>query len=441
MSDTAPAMHPPEALRTLAERGVVLPDPALVAVGREVPLQNLAAGATLYPFTRLHGALTTIAAGAKIGPGGAATLQNAQIGPGAEIGTLGPVTLREVACGAGTVLGCGVAEESVMLGREAGGSGFNTGYGFRLRKGSLYEEDANSAQQTDTKMTVLFPWVTLGSNVNWCDLLMAGGSGPRVGEFSELGSGTIHFNFTPRGDKATASLFGDVVDGVWLDRPRLFLGGNGSMVGPLTARYGAVSGAGRRFVRALAAGLNSGEADPPRGDLELEIYGSVKRVFDSQVVFVAELAALDAYYGQARALLAGGDPELGTLYQRGRAVVAVNIAERIAQLAGLAGRMERSAALLEGRAPADPRIAQHRALLQSWPAIETELRGYRDRHAEMPALLRRGLEDGLANHGRVYTRVIRALPPRARAAGRDWLKKIRDAVAAPRLLAAVPPLD
>jgi len=132
--------------------------------------------------------------------------------------------LKDTVVGPESILGSGVAEQAVLLGKETKVNDFSTGYGFRIRKGSLYEEDASSAQHTDTKMTVLFPWTTLGSNINFCDVLLAGGTGPEPGYFSEVGSGTIHFNFSIRGDKATASLFGDVSSGVFLDQQRLFIG-------------------------------------------------------------------------------------------------------------------------------------------------------------------------------------------------------------------------
>ena len=109
-----------------------------------------------------------------------------------------------------------------FLGKETKDNDFTTGVGFRVRKGSLYEEDASSAQHTDTKMTILFPWATLGSNINFCDALLSGGVSPKLGDFSEVGSGTIHFNFTPYGDKATASLFGNVIDGVFLNQQKNF---------------------------------------------------------------------------------------------------------------------------------------------------------------------------------------------------------------------------
>ena len=416
-------LYTPADLIALTDRGVLIPAPEQVAIAREVALEHIAAGAVLHPFCRISGGRT-------------------RIGAGAVIGGLGPVTLQDTVCGPGTVLGCGVAEDAVFLGREEGGTAFNTGYGFRVRKGSLYEEGARSAQHSDTKMTILFPWATLGSNTNFCDVLLAGGTGQEPGEFSEVGSGAIHFNFTPRGDKATASAFGNVVQGVFLDQPRLFLGGNGSLIGPLRAAFGAITGAGARHGGALAAGLNS-PAPPPAAaeDFHLEIYGSIKRVYESQVRYVGELAALDAWYGQARALLAADDAELETLYAGGRRMVALNIAERIAQLGALAGRMERSAHLLEQRAPGDPRIAQQRALHEGWGKIETQLQGHGGRQEEMPSALRQGLEQAAAGHGRVYTRVIRALPAEAVAAGRAWLGAVRDGVASRELLDAVPELS
>ena len=67
-------------------------------------------------------------------------------------------------------------------------------------------------------------------------------------DHSEVGSGYIHFNFTPwgaRGDKATPSLFGDVTRGVFLREDRIFLGGSGGCVGPRSVGFGAVTGAGQ----------------------------------------------------------------------------------------------------------------------------------------------------------------------------------------------------
>ena len=435
-----PACHDLATLKRLSARGVNLPVPEHVAIGREVPLEQIAAGAALHPFCRINGADTHIGPRAQIGAAGAATLIDSQVGSGAIIGNLGPVTLKRVAAGPGTVLGCGVAEDAVFLGKEVDDPAFTTGYGFRVRKGSLYEEDANSAQHTDTKMTILLPWATLGSNLNWCDVLVAGGVGPGLGQFSEVGSGAVHFNFTPRGDKATASLLGNVTAGVFLDCPRLFLGGNTSLVGPCEADFGAVTGAGGRYGGRLAAGLNAPlpPPAPEARDFDLEIYGAVKRLVASQVRYIAQLSALAAWYASVRAPLAQGDPERTALYARGAKIVAQNIAERIGQLGGLAARMEVSVHRLEQHAPGDARLPQQRALLQHWPALQARLQAHGKAHTPPPAELSAALQAAQAQHGPAYTRIVRALPPAARAAGRCWLAGIAARVAADDLLALLP---
>jgi UDP-N-acetylglucosamine/UDP-N-acetylgalactosamine diphosphorylase len=427
----------------LAGRGVRIPVPGQVAIHRSVLLERIARGAVLHPFTRLSGAQTRIDSGAEIGKSGPATLENAWVGERAVIGELGPVTLREAAAGPGTVLGCGVAEHAVFLGKEAADPAFTTGYGFRVRRGSLYEEDASSAQFTDTKMTVLLPWVTLGSGLNWCDILVAGGTGAGLGEFSEIGSGCIHFNFTPRGDKATASRIGNVVDGVFLDQPRVFIGGNGSLVGPLTAPCGALTGAGGRFAGELQAGLNPPQADRPgrllHGTFDVEVYGSIQRVVRSQCAYVGELAALDAWYLQVRQRLAAGHGDRAELYRRAQAVVQANIRERITQLEALAARMPRSAELLGRTRPADPRIGQQRAFHEQWPALRRHLEQWSDALTPLPAALAQAVAQG-AERESCYTRIVRGLSPVAKSAGRAWLGAIRDQVAAPPALAAIPPI-
>ena len=75
-----------------------------------------------------------------------------------------------------------------------------------MRRGTILEEHASCAHTVGLKQTILFPYVTLGSLINFCDCFMAGGTGPR--NHSEVGSSYIHFNFSANQDKATASLLG-----------------------------------------------------------------------------------------------------------------------------------------------------------------------------------------------------------------------------------------
>jgi len=447
-SDDSSAHYTPAELQALRQRGVRVPAPEQVAIARDVPLEAIAAGAELRPFCRLEGAATRVDVGAVIGEAGPVTLRDTWVGAGARIGTLGPVTLLGSTAGPGTVLGCGVAEQAVFLGKEGPDPDFTTGYGFRVRKGSLYEEDASSAQHTDTKMTILLPWVTLGSSLNFCDVLVAGGTGPGLGAFSEIGSGVIHFNFTPRGDKATGSVLGDVQRGVFLREARLFVGGNASLIGPLEAAFGTVCAAGGRYERALAAGLNhpSDAPAPEAGTgamagFDPDVYGSIRRVFESQVRLIGQLAALDAWYAHVRAHLAAGDADRTALYARGREMVQLNLRERIQHLGLFARRMKGSAELLERSAPGDPRIAQQRALLMHWPRIQAHLGTWERLAAPPPPDFPAALDASAAEHGPVYTRVIRGLSEPAVQAGQIWLAGVAAAVAAPDVLALVPPLQ
>lgn len=445
---------PVDAVVALCERGVHVPVPHMVAIAADVRPEAIAPGAVLHPQTRLQGAGTRVDTGAQVGVAGPATVIESWIGQGAVIGSLGPVTVRDSTCGPGTVLGCGVAEQAVFLGKEANDPDFTTGYGFRVRKGSLYEEDANSAQHTDTKMTLLLPWVTLGSGLNWCDVIVAGGTGPGLGQFTEIGSGTVHFNFTPRGDKASGSLLGNLAEGVFLDQPRLFVGGNSSLIGPAAIGFGAITAAGGRYAGVLGAGLHSAvpDSEPSRtagDDFDVEIYGSVKRLYDSQLRVIGELAALEAWYAQVRLRLAKGEPDRIQLYQRAAAIVAQNRKERIAQLGGLVERLERSVRLLESRSVGDVRIAQQRALLNAWPRVESELQGARPQEQNLPGDLDQAFEAAHAQERATarredrpwrYTAVVQALPETARSLGKTWLRGVAHTVVPQALYDQVPAL-
>jgi len=258
-----------EEIRKFQERGVQVLDSRSIFISRDVEPENILPGCIIHPCSRISGAKTQIHSSANIGVSGPATIENSWIGENAIVGNLGPVTLKDTVVGPQTILGSGVAENAVFLGKETMINDFTTGFGFRVRKGSLYEEDSSSAQHTDTKMTVLFPWTTLGSNINFCDALISGGTGPELGYFSEVGSGSIHFNFTIRGDKATASLFGDACQGLFLDQDRLFIGGNNTLLGPIKADFGVMTAAGARINGTLAPGLNFGHS-LPKGKIDYE---------------------------------------------------------------------------------------------------------------------------------------------------------------------------
>ena len=333
MNENESKYYSPEEIRKIQERGVQIPDLRSVFIAREVKPENILPGCIIHPFSRISGAKTQIHSSAHIGLSGPATIENSWIGENAIVGNLGPVTLKDTVVGPQTILGSGVAENAVFLGKETMINDFTTGFGFRVRKGSLYEEDSSSAQHTDTKMTVLFPWTTLGSNINFCDALISGGTGPELGYFSEVGSGSIHFNFTIRGDKATASLFGDVCQGLFLDQDRLFIGGNNTLLGPIKADFGVMTAAGARINGTLSPGLNFGHSTPKgKIDYDSRRFSGALGIVTKQIDFLAELTALYHWYKQIRIGCISKTPEKKFLYEAGLMMIELNFQERLFQL-------------------------------------------------------------------------------------------------------------
>ena len=406
-------------LGQLAQRGVQILLPEQTAIRRDVNLQQLESGAVLHPGTRLQGQSTRVRTGAEIGPGGFVVLEDSVIGPGATVGAQGPVSLRQSWVGPQTILGMGVAEEAVFLGREHAGAPPTTGAGFRIRKGSLYEEGACSGQHTDTKMTLLMPWVTLGSNINFCDVLLTGGTGDLPGQFSEVGSGTIHFNFTIRGDKATASLLGNVCEGVFLRSERLFIGGNCSLLGPLLAEFGAFSAAGVRLPRQLASGLNLGTAHlSGHKNYDPRCFPNLRWIVSTQLQFFGELVALFHWYDQVRVRIAI-DTFGESLYRQGQYIVQRNLEERIAQLQLLTELVAENQSHSERVLP-ETKLKDQRAWLQGWAQRKEQLQSYASIPNLAPEILLRELVDAEGT----YTRRIQQLSPATVEVGQQWLEGI-----------------
>lgn len=264
-------------LRALVAQGVEIVDPRQTYVAPDVSLARVCSGVVLHPGTRLCGPRTFL-------------------GPGAEVGVEGPATLVDAVLGARARVDAGHVEGAVLL------SGARAGWGAHLRPGTLLEEQASTAHCVGLKHTILLSFVTLGSVINFCDALMAGGTSRK--DHSEVGSGFIHFNFTPwgeRGDKATPSMAGDVVHGVFLRERRIFLGGAGGMVGPLSVGYGSVTAAGQVTRRPVGDGRlvfqDMRRLDRPfaRGAVD-KLEPRLMRNID----YIRQLVALRAWYRHVR---------------------------------------------------------------------------------------------------------------------------------------------
>jgi UDP-N-acetylglucosamine/UDP-N-acetylgalactosamine diphosphorylase len=393
-------------LAQLIAKGVRIVCPQSTEIGPEVDVDRISSnGVTIHPGCRISGDGTLILKDATIGLEAPATVNNCQIGPGVE-------------------LKGGFFEDAVFLAKA------KAGLGSHVREASIFEEQASIAHTVGTKHTILFPFVTLGSLINFCDCLMAGGTSRQ--NHSEVGSAYIHFNFTPNQDKATASLIGDVPEGVMLNQPPIFLGGQGGLVGPCRLAYGTTVAAGTivrkdelRRGRLLYGGAQkSGNISYHPGQYRIE-----RRVIVNNIIYIANLIALGQWYRHVRsqfssenlpqALLAGLQEKLDRA-----------IAERVSRLEAFchkiqgSSRFDRQNGNVSGRPASAPK--QKQELAARWPQVrdlldqrrtETGDLGNRDAFLE-------NVHKGIRHSGPDYIAVIQGLPPSDRAIGTQWLQGI-----------------
>jgi hypothetical protein len=383
-------------------RGVVLPAPHTVDIGPEVDPDRIAPGVVVHAGCRLRGAALSI-------------------GPGCVLGEEAPMTVDDCQLERDVRLAGGFARRSTFL------TGARLGSAAHVRPGTLMEEGAGGGHAVGFKQTIFMPFVTAGSLINFCDALMAGGTGLK--DHGEIGSSYIHFNFTPHGDKATASLVGDVPRGVMLDQPRIFLGGQGGLVGPARIAFGALVPAGvvqRRDVP--AAGLAA--ADTGRGLTRARpftpgAHGNIERKAALNFAFLGNLAALAHWYREARAVTMDGDAFSRWAWEGARRRLDEAHAERLGRLRGWAESMEGSLARVPPAQRAQPPYAAQARLWAMAPSLAEQLdpdtlgRGAAD--AEREAFLAAWTKTARPGE---HVASVRALDSEARRAGTAWLDAI-----------------
>ena len=392
----------------LRAKGVEIPAPDTVFIGPEVkPARISGEGVSIHPGCRIRGGTTLIMRGAQIGREGPATVEDCHIGPGVE-------------------LGGGCFRMSTFL------DGASVGPAAHVREGCILEEDARAAHAVGLKQTILFPFVTLGSLVNFCDCLMAGGTARR--EHSEVGSSYVHFNFTPQGDKATPSLVGDVPAGVMLDRPPIFLGGQGGLVGPARIGYGTVIAAGTVYRGDCPGGgmlIFGDERKRGSGPFEAGVYREIRRRTLNNVNYIANLAALRQWYLHVRSPFGSGDEMRRALIEGAILRIEEAVEERIRRLGEMVARLPASAAAIEAAAGtgASPRLIERkRELVGRWEEIKGVLASARDREGDASL---RDLFTAAVSASRKeanYIQAVKGLEPRIRRIGTDWLRGIVDEI-------------
>ncbi len=392
-----------EILDKLLRHGARIPAGASIEIGPDVDINRISGeGVVIGSGCRIHGERTLILPGARLGAEGPVTVENCQIGPGVE-------------------LKGGFFKDSVFL------SGSSCGSGSHVREGTILEEQASIAHSVGLKQTILFPFVTLGSLINFCDCLMAGGTSRR--NHSEVGSAYIHFNYTPGQDKATASLLGDVPEGVMLNRPPIFLGGQGGLVGPCRLAYGTVTAAGTiwrkdelRPGHLLFGGARREGGMPYRPGA----FRTGRRIVTNNIVYIANLAALVQWYRHVRSMFVGeGFPE--ALLAAAIELLQGAVAERVRRLGDLLQPSPAAAAPEGGEGGGRGEIFKG-----GWPEAAAFL-GAAPRVAGDAAVRDPFLQAADAARqqgGNDYLAAVKGFSAQTAAAGTRWLQGIVDRVVA-----------
>lgn len=366
-------------------RGITLHHPATLAL--DVKPEQIAAGVEIFPGCRISG-------------------EHTYVGPGCRIGREGPATIQDCQLGAKVSFASGFAQQATLL------DGVTIGANAHIRPGTLLEEQVTLGHCVGLKQTLLLPFVTLGSLINFCDCLMAGGTSRS--HHSEVGSSFVHFNFTPRGDKATPSLFGDVPRGVLLDQPPIFLGGQGGAVGPLRMAYGTIQAAGsicrkdvlspHMLIRPVPPTI------PPGASFDPARFGNLERIVRHNCIYIGNLHALAAWYQCVRMTTTATDPYAQACWRGAKERLQQMVTERVRQLTKLAERV--------AGAP-DPHPC-HKRLLQF---LDEHTLALPDTFGGPPTVL----SDYLAAAQQPsHIACLQAMPPAVKTAARDWLQAVVD---------------
>jgi bifunctional UDP-N-acetylglucosamine pyrophosphorylase / glucosamine-1-phosphate N-acetyltransferase len=388
----------------LINKGVEIRNPLTIDIGDEVNVERISGnGVRIHSGCRIYGGETVIASGARIGQEGPVTIEDCQIGPKVE-------------------LKAGYFKKAAFLEKA------NMGSGAHVREGCILEEEANGAHCVGLKQTILFPFVTLGSLINFCDCFMAGGTSRK--DHSEVGSSYIHFNFTPSGDKTTASLIGDVPRGVMLNQPAIFLGGQGGMVGPLRLNYGNVIAAGtilRKDVSESGKLIITKTYRAGVFPFVNDLYSGLSRILENNILYLANLAALEQWYIHVRHPFFTSQ-ELGDLIYAGVLdKLALAKKERIKRLSVMTDKIEAS---LESHGDQAVGREGKRELCQTIGRIAelfsgdiVEKNGLKSRDGFLEAFRVHKEE-----HGGTYVETVQSLPAGVSEKGTAWLQKIVDAI-------------
>ena len=386
-------------IELLRKQGVEVWGEARVYVSPDVCLKNICPGAVLKNAS-ISGAETMIGRRAEIGTSGTAVLCNCQIGNDVE-------------------LGAGAYDSATLL-------SFSKARGFaEFRTGTLLEETAEVGHNVGLKNTFLGLGVVAGSNINLCDIVVTGGNSRQ--NHTEIGSGTVHFNFDPRRDKF-GSLLGNAA-GLLLASPPIFVGGNVGLVAPLHVGYGAVIPAGTTVRSDVPSGKLFNICTPEQAtemkDFEPALYFDMSRKCITTAKLIGTLHSLLQFYEHVRMPFCDSWEML--LYKAAAARLATHAEYRVRELRATIDRLRGSIEYVESDKGSIQFVPQHKLLVTKKDWISEILS--RQTPSPPPTSFVHEYEEKRARHDHAET--IRMLTEGALHGANHWLLSIEKAYTEP----------
>ena len=370
-----------------------------VYISPDICLKNVCPGAVLKNAS-ISGTETMIGRRSEIGTSGTAVLCNSQVGNDVE-------------------LGAGVYDSATLL-----SSSKVRGFA-EFRAGTLLEETAEVGHNVGLKNTFLGLGVVAGSNINLCDIVVTGGSSRQ--NHTEIGSGTVNFNFDPRRDKF-GSLIGDVT-GLLLASPPVFVGGNVGLVAPLQIGYGAVIPAGTTVRTDVSSGKLFNVGLPERAteikNFQPALYFDMSRKCITTAKLIGTLHALRQFYELVRIPFC--DTWEMLLYKAAVARLATHAEHRVKELRATIERLRGSIAYVQSTKSSIQFVPQHKLLITKKDWISEILS--RQLPLLPPSLFLHEYEGTRARYDHAET--IRMLSEEALHEARHWLLSIEKAYTEP----------
>ncbi len=392
----------------LIRKGVKISCPEGVEIGEDINPDRISAdNVILHSGCKLYGAETLILPGARLGYEAPATIRDCQIGKNVELS-------------GGFFYGSTFLDDSSM------------GSGAHIRQACLLEEGARGAHTVGLKQTILFPFVTLGSLINFCDCLMSGGTDSK--NHSEVGSSYIHFNYTQNQDKATASLIGDVPRGVMINQKPIFLGGQGGIAGPVTIEYGTIVAAGtivRKDIEKEDTMLLGSPAIARSMTFHANLYSNLDRILRLNINYIASLIALREWYMDIRSLFISEDMEK-ELHRGAVDKLESAIAERLKQLRKIAEKMPESIEIQRSASanPSEKTIMKKKEFNEKWPEIEGFFKVCMEETPDNPDRddFMKIIDNAISERGKYYITVVKSLEKEDSQKGTAWLQGIINSI-------------